>query len=112
MNDANPSNRKIEKAMNMVFPELVGRYGGYINCSLNQVSITCSDLKIENEIIPYIFAGCLAPELLTTIQSEMSHVNWEEVKNRMSRLVKEYRLDNISSRAHFYESGIGMIPVD
>ncbi|GEM_PF-3508120 len=112
MHDAHPSNRKITKAMGKVLPELVKRYGGYTNCTGAQLAVTLSDMDIEEEVTPYLQGLCLAPEQLASVQDEGQGVNWEEVLNRSALLMREYKLHRVSSRAHFYESGLGMIAID
>jgi len=98
--------------MNKVFPELVKRYGGYLGCTRGQVEATLPDLNVPQDVMPYMYGAALAGQELTQVETEYPDVNWEEVRNRSAILLKEYKLHALPSRAHYYESGIGMIGID
>ena len=108
MKHAYPSNRMIGKALSLTLPELVKRYGRDKDCTKEQLVRTCADLNIADEIHPYLCAACLSAKALALSTAEAQDVNWEEVKNRATRMAEEYTRNRIPFGDRFYESGIGM----
>lgn len=103
-----PSNYAIGKALKKILPELSKRYGGFERCTQQQVLKTCVDLKIKKKVRPYIFASCLNPDDLKVMINDMPILNWEEIINRSSRMVKNHKISKYCSGGTYSESGIGM----
>ena len=98
----------IRKALSRTLPELVRRYGRDKDCTKDQLARTCDDLSISDDVYPYLCAACLSSEAFALSTTEIPSVNWEEVKNRATRIAEEYSRKKIPVSDRFYESGIGI----
>jgi hypothetical protein len=108
MQNAYPSDRMIRKDLFRMAPELIRRYGRTKDCTRAQVMRTITDLKTSKSVYPYLCAAFLSDGALRSIRGAMPNVNWEEVKNRATRIRDEYDSKRVPYNDCFYESGIGL----
>ena len=107
MHDANPTDQMIQQGFLQMAPELSKRYGIEGGCTHQQVIRTATDLKIADNVVPYLSTVFLTDAELPVFRATNNTVNWEEVNKRADRIYRGL-LHTTGSGAGFHESWKGV----
>jgi len=108
MKKAHPKDESIKEALCLLSNELLRRYGRSADCTQGQMSTAVADLKIAQDVLPYVYAVFLSEEAFLQVRHQSPATVWEEVENRSGRLLRELPSSRWST-GHFHESGVGDI---
>ncbi len=97
----------IRKAVAIVGPELLKRYGNSTDCSLEQLRRTAAELGYEGTVLHYLCCCCLSEGELKKAKRQSFLIAWSDVEKESEEMLRASRSFGWSNSFHESHTGHG-----